>query len=217
MTGSTTRNMKNLPASIKASNYFAYLRVSTDEQENANQKLGLLEYANSKGFVPLQVMEDMASRKISWRKRALGALLEQAQQGDIILAAEVSRLAGSALQVLEFLEEAANKGVTVHITKNHIVMDGSLQATITATILGLAAQIEREFISARTREALQRRKIEGKPLGRPKGSQGALKMDKYLEEIRGYLALELSQIKIAKRVGCTPKTLGQFIKRRGLK
>ena len=46
-------------------------------------------------------------------------------------------------------------------------MDGSMQSTITATILGLAAQIEREFISTRTKESLQKLKQEGVKLGRP--------------------------------------------------
>ena len=51
----------------------------------------------------------------------------------------------------------------MHIAKNRMVLDQSLPATITATILGLAAQIEREFISARTKEALERRKTAGLP------------------------------------------------------
>ena len=78
-------------------------------------------------------------------------LLETADAGDVLVAAEVSRLARSTLQVLELLQAAADRGVTVHIAKNRMVLDQSLPATITATILGLAAQIEREFISARTK------------------------------------------------------------------
>lgn len=68
--------------------------------------------------------------------------------------------------MLEILEMAAQKGVSVHIAKNRMVMDGSMQATIIATILGLAAQIEREFISASTKEALSKRKCDGTRLGR---------------------------------------------------
>ena len=95
----------------------------------------------------------------------------------MLVAAEVSRLARSTLQVLELLQAAAERGVTVHIAKNRMVLDQSLPATITATILGLAAQIEREFISARTKEALERRKTAGLPLGRPKGRATKLMLD----------------------------------------
>ena len=66
-------------------------------------------------------------------------------------------------------------------------MDGSIQSTITATILGLAAQIERELISSRTKEALLKRKLEGGSLGRPKGHSETLKLDAFHDEITGYL------------------------------
>jgi DNA invertase Pin-like site-specific DNA recombinase len=74
--------------------------------------------------------------------------------------------------VLEILEHAAEKGVSVHIVENRMVMDSSIQSRITATVLELTAEIEWEFISTRTVEALARRKAQGLPLGRPKGSQG---------------------------------------------
>lgn len=128
---------------------YAYFRVSTDQQDTKNQKLGVLEYCQQLNLHPLELIEDTASGKLPWRQRAIGAVLEKAKRGDIIVVAEVSRLGRSALQVLEILEAAAQEGVSVHIAKNRMVMDGSMQATISATILGLAAHIEREFISAR--------------------------------------------------------------------
>lgn len=88
------------------------------------------------------------SGKISWRDRKIGEILHKSQKGDVIVVVEVSRSGRSALQVLEILEFAANHEVSVHIAKNRFVMDGSMQATIIANILGLAAHIEREFISS---------------------------------------------------------------------
>ena len=114
-------------------------------------------------------------------------VLETADAGDVLVAAEVSRLARSTLQVLELLQAAAERGLTVHIAKNRMVLDQSLPATITATILGLAAQIEREFISARTKEALERRKAAGLPVGRPKGRATKLMLDDRRAEIVDYL------------------------------
>lgn len=158
---------------------FAYLRVSTDRQDAKNQKFGVLDYCNSHGITPLEFIEDTVSGKTPWRERAIGTVLERAIAGDVIVVAEVSRLGRSTLQVLEILEAAAQKSVAVRIAKNHMVMDGSMQATITATILGLIAQIEREFISSRTKEALAKRKIEGVVLGRPKGQAETLKLDAF--------------------------------------
>ncbi len=92
-------------------------------------------------------------------------------------------------------------------------MDGSLQATITATILGLAAQIEREFISERTREALARRKSEGLQLGRPKGKAERVKLDRHQHEIQEYLKKGISKRAIAKFLGCSPTTLYSWLNR----
>lgn len=193
---------------------FAYLRVSTDRQEAKNQKLGVLEYCNSHGINPLKLVEDRVSGKTSWRERAIGVILEQAIEGDIIVVSEVSRLGRSALQVLEILEIAAQKGISVHIAKNRMVMDGSMQATITATILGLAAQIEREFISARTKEALSKSRIDGVKLGRPKGQADLLKLDAFHDEIAGYLKKGINKRSIAKLIECSPSTLYKWLKRR---
>lgn len=194
--------------------HFAYLRVSTDRQDAKNQKLGVLDYCNSHGINPVKFIEDTVSGKTPWRKRAIGTILEKAVTGDVIIVAEVSRLGRSTLQVLEILEMAAQKGVSVHIAKNHMIMDGSMQATITATILGLAAQIEREFISARTKEALSKSKMDGIKLGRPKGQADLLKLDAFHDEIIGYIKKGINKRAIAKLIECSPSTLYKWLKRR---
>jgi len=193
---------------------FAYFRISTDHQDVKNQKLGVMEYCNFRAINGLKFIEDTISGKTSWRDRGIGEILTKAKQGDMIIVAEVSRLGRSTLQVLEILEEAAQKGVSIHIAKNNMVLDGSMQATITATILGLAAQIEREFISSRTKEALAKRKQEGMKLGRPKGEANILKLDAFHDEIVGYLKKGINKRAISKLIECSPSTLYQWLKRR---
>jgi len=193
---------------------FAYLRVSTDRQDAKNQKLGVLDYCNSRNITPLEFLEDTASGKTPWRERIIGTIFKKVNKGDIIVVSEVSRLGRSTLQVLEILEVAAQQGVSVHIAKDGMVMDGSMQATITATILGLAAQIEREFISARTKEALSKCKIDGIKLGRPKGQADLLKLDAFYDEITGYFKKGINKRAIAKLIECSPSTLYQWLKRR---
>jgi DNA invertase Pin-like site-specific DNA recombinase len=193
--------------------HFAYLRVSRDTQDVANQKYGILDYCNGKGISPVTLVEDTENRNKPWRERRIGQILEKATEGDVILAAEISRLGGSPLQVLEILEEAAKKKASVHIVKSQIVMDGSLQSAIIATVLGLAAQIEREFISVRTKEALARRKAEGVKLGRPRGEAPRLKLDSQREMILDYIGKNVSRRSIARILGCSPSTLYTWLRR----
>lgn len=195
---------------------FAYLRVSSDQQDTNNQKFGLLEYCNNRNINPVKFIEDTASGKTTWKERAIGNILEKAIKGDLLLVSEISRLGRSTLQVLEILEMAAKKEISVHIAKNHIVIDGSMQSTITATILGLAAQIERDFISSRTKEALAKRKADGFKLGRPKGQSQLLKLDSFCEEINGYLKKGINKRAISKLIECSPSTLYLWLKRRKL-
>jgi DNA invertase Pin-like site-specific DNA recombinase len=99
-----------------------------------------------------------------------------------------------------------------------MVLDSSMQSRIAATVLGLAAEIERELISLRTKEALAQRKAEGKHLGRPKGRKSAsLKLDAFESEIRTYLAKGISKRSIAKLLDCSPSTLYDWLERRGLR
>ena len=193
---------------------YAYLRVSTNIQDVENQKLGVLDYCNNRNITSLKIIEDTASGKVPWCDREIGKILNQARPKDIIVVAEVSRLGRSTLQVLEILGLAAKKSVAIHIAKNNMVMDGSMQATITATILGLAAQIEREFISIRTKEALARSRANGVRLGRPKGQAEQLKLDAYRDEIIKYLEKGINKRSIAKLIECSPSTLYAWLKRR---
>lgn len=196
---------------------FAYLRVSTNKQDTENQKLSVLDYCNRHGLISVAYIEDTSSGKSPWQNRPIGKILEKANGDDHIIVAEVSRLGRSTLQVLEILEHAASRQVSVHIAKSNMVMDGSMQSTITATILGLAAQIEREFISTRTKEALSQRKAQGIQLGRPKGQAATLKLDADRDQIIDYLKKGVSKRSIARIVGCSPATFYAWLKRRNVK
>lgn len=197
---------------------FAYLRVSTDEQDVNNQKHGLLEYCNQKGLTNIEFITDSVSGKHPWRERKIGAAIAQMQAGDNLIFAEISRMARSTLQVLEILSVCAEKEISVYIAKQQMELDGSMQAKITATVLGLAAEIEREFISQRTKEALAARKAKGLALGRPEGAiNKEYKLDKHKEDIKKYLKMELSLSAIAKLVEAPRSTVNDYIKRCGLR
>jgi DNA invertase Pin-like site-specific DNA recombinase len=199
------------------SEYHAYLRVSTDAQDVDNQRHGILEYANAHGFAKIKFTEDSASGKSSWKERKLGALVESINPADVLIFAEISRIARSTLQVLEVLERCAARGIAVHIAKQNMRLDDSMQSRITATVLGLAAEIEREFISMRTKEALAKCRAEGIQLGRPKGQAERVKLDDHETAIRGYLAKGINKRDIARLIECAPSTLYEWLKRRNIK
>ncbi|EDP57990.1 recombinase family protein [Vibrio sp. AND4] len=196
---------------------FAYLRVSTDAQDVANQKHGIYEYCHRVGIVNLCFIEDIVTGKKKWHERKLGELIGGMASGDKLIFAEVSRIARSTLQVLEVLEICMAKGINVYIAKQNMQLDGSIQAKITATVLGLAAEIEREFISMRTKEALAARKKAGMALGRPKGQAERLKLDAKREQIEKYLAMGLGIRPTAKLIDEAPSTLRDYVKRRDIK
>lgn len=196
---------------------WAYLRVSTDKQDVDNQRHGILEYANARGLAQLQFVEDTASGRKKWRDRQLGELLREMASGDTVIFAEVSRMARSTLQVLEILEYCTEKQLHVHIAKQNMTFDGSMQSKITATVLGMAAEIEREFISMRTKEALAARKKDGVILGRPKGPAARTKLDDHRPQIQDLLNKGVSKRSIAKIVECSPSTLYDYINRHKLK
>ena len=90
--------------------------------------------------------------------------------------------------------------------------DNSITATVTSTIFALVAQIERELISLRTREALHARKLANIKLGRPKG-KGKSKLDIYKEDIFKLLSLNVPKTIIAKQYGCSVGNLYNFLNR----
>jgi DNA invertase Pin-like site-specific DNA recombinase len=198
---------------------YAYLRVSTDHQDLDNQRHGILEYANTHGISSMLFVEDAVSGQVKWQTRSVGKLLtETATQGDLVIFAEISRMARSTLQVLEMLECCMRRGISVHIAAQQMILDGSMPSRIAATVLGLAAEIEREFISLRTTEALAKPKAEGKPLGRPKGRKStSLKLDASEALIQIYLAKGISKRSIAKLLDCSPSTLYDWLERKGIR
>ena len=193
---------------------YAYLRVSTDAQDVANQRHGVVKYCADKRLLEPVFVEDTVSGKTDWRERQLGKIIERANPGDVLVVSEVSRLARNTLQVLEIGRECISRGVHLHVAKNGIVFDDSMQSKIVATVLGLVAEIERDFISARTKEALAKRKADGMVLGRPKGPAKNLRLDPLADKIDMYLEKKIDKRSIAKLLDVSPNTLYCWLKAR---
>ena len=160
----------------------AYLRVSTREQDLEKSKADILLLANRREFGHVRFVEETVSGRVSWRQRQLAQVLEELQAGDRLVVSELSRLGRSMLECMEILALVAQKGIQLYAVKCEWHLDGTMQSTIMAMVFAMAAEIERELISQRTKEALRVKKAAGIPLGRPRGP-GKSKLDRYQPEI----------------------------------
>lgn len=194
----------------------AYLRISTAEQDLEKNKFDILQLANTKGLGQVQWVEETVSGRISWRKRRIAVVLEQLQAGDDLIVSELSRLGRSMLECMEILSIAAQKGIHLHAVKGNWQLDDSIQSKIVAMAFSMAAEIERDLISQRTKEALAARKKMGVKLGRPRGV-GKSKLDRYRPEIDALLANGSTQKFIARRYGTTEANLSRWLKKHRLR
>ncbi len=193
-----------------------YLRVSSDTQDIDKNKAEILVFANNKKLGQVTWVEEIVSGRVSWRKRLIGGVISDLQAGDHIIISELSRLGRSMLECMEILAVASSKQINIYAIKGNWRLDRSIQSKIIAMAFSMAAEIERELISQRTKEALAVKKKQGVKLGRPFGT-GKSKLDKYLLEIEALLANGSTQRFIAKRYGTTETNLSRWLKRNELK
>ena len=193
----------------------AYLRVSTNDQDLEKNKGAILSLANDKGLGKVEFVEDVVSGVTSWRQRKIAAVLEELQKGDSIIVSELSRLGRSMLECMEILSISTQKEISIYAVKGNWQLDNSIQSKIVAMAFSMAAEIERDLISKRTKEALHARKVLGLSLGRPKGA-GRSKLDCFQVEIEALLSNGSTQKFIAKRYNTTPSNLNLWIKKRNV-
>jgi DNA invertase Pin-like site-specific DNA recombinase len=152
-----------------SSSVIGYLRVSTADQSIEKNKADILQLANNHDLGRVRFVEEKISGKVSWRERKLAEVLGSLQANDAIIVSELSRLGRSMLECMEILSVAAQKRINVYSVKGAWRLDQSIQSKIIAMAFSMAAEIERDLISQRTKEALRFKKSQGMILGRPTG------------------------------------------------
>jgi DNA invertase Pin-like site-specific DNA recombinase len=190
----------------------AYLRVSTLEQDLEKNKADILNLANEKNLGRVEFIEEKVSGKISWKRRQIALIIEELGKDDVILLSEFSRLGRSMLECMEIISIATQKGIKIYTVKGNWQLDDTIQSKVMAMVFAMAAEIERDLISKRTREALQAKKANGMILGRPKGP-GKSKLDPFKLEIEALLQNGSKQSFIANRYKITEATLCNWIKK----
>ena len=191
---------------------YAYLRVSTIDQNTEKNKLDVLKFANDKKLGNVDFVEEQISGKSNFKNRELGALLEKMSKDDVLIVPELSRIVRSVTQIFEVIDITKQKGIILYSIKEDFSnIDKSITSTVTTTIFALVAQIERDLISLRTIEALQAKKAQGVKLGRPKG-KGKSKHDEQKEEILKLVNLQVPKTIIAKQYNTSAANLHRYLK-----
>jgi len=193
---------------------YGYVRVSTDRQTVDNQRFEIERFCSKNSIAIDKWIEETISGTQLPEKRLLGSLLSEAKTGDLIVCSELSRLGRNMFMIMSILNHFMVNGVKIWTIKDNYRLGDSIQAKILAFAFGLSAEIERDLISQRTKEALARKRSEGFPLGRPPGRKSdRLKLSGHEAEILSLIDENVSKSAIARRFGVSRKTVISFLKK----
>ena len=193
---------------------YGYIRVSSDKQTVENQRFEISNFCDKENLIIDGWIEETISGTKSYTKRQLGKLLRRIKKNDVIICTELSRLGRTLFMIMEILNICMSKECRVWTIKDGYRLGDDIQSKVLAFAFGLSAEIERNLISQRTKEALARRKAEGKRLGRIPGSRNLThKLDGKEKRITEYICRGVSKSKIAKLLKVNRSTLYRFLQK----
>jgi DNA invertase Pin-like site-specific DNA recombinase len=192
---------------------YGYIRISTDKQTTENQRYEILKFANFRQIEIDEWVEETISSTKRLDIRKFGELLQRMKKGDVLIVSELSRMGRNLMQIMKILHDCMEKDVMVYTVKENYELGNNINSKVLAFAFGLSAEIERNLISQRTKEALARRKAEGKILGRPKGSRSQIrKLTGKEDDINTLLAKKISHSAIGRILGVHRITVSSFVK-----
>lgn len=192
---------------------YGYIRVSSDKQTVENQRFEITNFCDRQKLIIDDWIEETISGTKNYNKRQLGRLLRKIRKDDIIICSELSRLGRNLFMIMEILNICMTKECRVWTIKDNYRLGDDIQSKVLAFAFGLSAEIERNLISQRTKEALARKRAEGVTLGRPKGRKNAVnKLSGKDQYIKAALKNGKSKVSISKALHVSRSTLYSYIK-----
>lgn len=195
---------------------YGYIRVSTDKQTVENQRFEIESFCKKNGLAIDSWIEETVSGTVDASRRELGKILKDIKKGDLIICSELSRLGRSLFMIMSILNQLMEKEAKVWTIKDNYRLGDDIQSKVLAFAFGLSAEIERNLISQRTKEALERKKTEGIKLGRPRGRNGKSKLEGAEFAVTIMLLAGTSINQMSKLYGTHRKTVKLFIKKKAL-
>lgn len=191
---------------------YGYIRVSSDKQTVENQRFEIIKFCQKEKLTINGWIEETISGTKNYDKRKLGKLLKKVTKGDLIICSELSRLGRNLFMIMEILNICMTKECRVWTIKDNYRLGDDIQSKVLAFAFGLSAEIERNLISQRTKEALARKKAEGIKLGRPLGKAKKVKLTGKEDYIKKLLKQNISKSEIARKLKVDRGTVAKFIK-----
>src|ERR1700680_4671776 len=197
----------------------AYIRASTDKQDLNNQKLEILEFSRKKELKVDEFVEITISSRKTSKQRRIDEVLALLGGSDTLVVTELSRLGRSTAEVIALINGLVARNIRIIILKQNLdIHKHDMNSKIVITLFSLFAELERDLISLRTKEALAAKRLQGVVLGKPKGTIQKSKFDKDIERIKELLKLGLSVRKITKFLGYTNHiALNTYVSKRNLR
>jgi DNA invertase Pin-like site-specific DNA recombinase len=196
---------------------YGYVRVSTDKQRVDNQEYEIDRFCKKNNIKIDEWVKETISGTKTPDKRKLGGLLEKVRSGDLIICAELSRLGRSLFMIMSILNHLMAIGAKVWTIKDNYRLGDDIQSKVLAFAFGLSAEIERDLISQRTKEALELRRAEGVVLGRPVGRKSShVKLSGKEKDIEMLRKANVSKSEIGRMFGVNRMTVDTFMKARGI-
>lgn len=195
---------------------YAYIRVSTSDQSGSSQRYEICHWAEKEGIHIDKWETESVSGTVPPGKRKLGRLIRRMRTEDLLVCTEISRLGRNMLMIMSIMNDCAGRGIRIHTIKDNFDLNNNINSKIIAFAFALAAEIERNLISQRTKEALADRRAAGVKLGRPVGSyKTRAKVLQDLPKIRERLASGDSLAVVARVYGIHRNTLSNYLKSAG--
>ena len=197
---------------------YGYCRVSTIEQDNGKFQNEILKYSNNNDLGKVVFVEEKISGRKNWKERELGTLITQkCKRGDTILVPELSRISRSISQTYEIITECQSRDITLHFLKQNLVIrkENDMTTKVMLSTFSMISEMEREFISIRTKESLSVKKNNGVKLGRPRGT-GKSRLDQYCEEIKSFRKNGSTKTWISEHYGVSTLTLSNWMKKHNI-
>lgn len=192
---------------------YAYIRVSTERQSVENQRFEITNFSYAKNIQIDKWIEETISSVERLDQRKFGKLLNKMKKGDQLVVTELSRMGRNLMQIMKILHDCMEKEIMVYTIKENYELGNNINSKVLAFAFGLSAEIERNLISQRTKEALARKKAEGVILGRPKGSKSTkTKLTGREKKIQELLERKVSHSAIGRILGVHRLTVSRFVK-----
>ena len=199
---------------------YGYIRVSSDKQTVENQRFEINKFCEREKLCVDDWIEETISGTKNYDKRQLGRLLKKVNKDDVIICSELSRLGRNLFMIMEILNICMTKEAKVWTIKDNYRLGDDIQSKVLAFAFGLSAEIERNLISQRTKEALARLRSEGKAIGRAKGRRNNRPnkiCEKYHTKIVEAFNGGISIPKIAAKIGVSRGTLYRYLAYTGIR